>query len=425
MSDPQHLEAGTGARAQYLQRLLLLTLASSAAVFAKVSLTPVQESVRTALTLTDNQLGFLQGPALAWPMLLVAAPLGLMIDRWSRIWLLRITLLCLLAGSLLTTAASSYAMLFAARGLVGLGAFAMVPILSSLLADGFAPEARGRAGMVTMLGQFGAVSLAFALGGSLLAHFGAVGDGWRPAMFWLTGPALVIVTLALLAFREPRRHSVLAAPTPKAALETLFRLRSLVLPIVIGQIATIFALAGLMVWAASALGRSFGLSPDAVGAILAIAAPVGGIAGTVAGGVIADFCQKAGGPRLTLAVAALTVIASGPMAYFAMVSGPLLAGAMLGITIMLLTAAALLVATILIIVIPGEILGLTISLSAGVGALLAIGAAPIAVSSLTGVTGGSATIGLALGLVASSAALTAAGAFLVARSQVGGDRNDV
>jgi predicted MFS family arabinose efflux permease len=99
-------------------QLLLLSIALISAVYAKMALGPLQETLRGALSLDDNQIALLQGPALAFPMLLIAVPLGLIIDRRSRVKLLFFLALFALLGSLLTAVAPNFAVLFAARALV-------------------------------------------------------------------------------------------------------------------------------------------------------------------------------------------------------------------------------------------------------------------------------------------------------------------
>src|SRR5262245_38698972 len=69
-------------------QLSLLTLAALAGSYARITLGPLQETMRLALGLSDNHMAVLQGPALALPMVIAAIPLGLLIDRYSRVRLL-------------------------------------------------------------------------------------------------------------------------------------------------------------------------------------------------------------------------------------------------------------------------------------------------------------------------------------------------
>src|ERR1700679_3573697 len=99
-------------------QMLLLTLAASAGTFARTAIGPLQETMRSALALSDNQLALLQGPALAVPLVIAAVPLGLIIDRYSRVRLLLIFTGLNMIGNILTAIAPNFASLFAARSLI-------------------------------------------------------------------------------------------------------------------------------------------------------------------------------------------------------------------------------------------------------------------------------------------------------------------
>src|SRR5882762_5168807 len=92
-------------------QLALLTLAVAAAAYAGNALSPLQEAMRAALSFSDNEVAILQGPALAIPMALAAIPLGLVIDRYSRVRLLLVLSIVDLLGSVLTARASHFAIL--------------------------------------------------------------------------------------------------------------------------------------------------------------------------------------------------------------------------------------------------------------------------------------------------------------------------
>jgi MFS family permease len=96
---------------------------------------PLQETLRISLALSDNQMALLQGPALALPLALASIPLGMLIDRRSRVRLLLIFAMGTVAAGLLTTMASGLVMLVCARVLMGLTAAATSITVYSTLAD--------------------------------------------------------------------------------------------------------------------------------------------------------------------------------------------------------------------------------------------------------------------------------------------------
>jgi MFS family permease len=399
-------------------QLLLLALAISAAVYAKAALGPLQESMRAALALSDNQMALLQGPALVFSMALVAVPLGLIIDRYSRVRLLFGLVVLLLVGSVWTALSSSYASLFAARAVVGLGALSIQPVILSLIADLYPADQRGRASMITLVGQYAGWSAVFGIGGELIYRFGADGEGWRWAILWLTVPLLVPVILAMFALREPTRNERLVTnPSAKESFIELWRYRPLVVTLLLGIFLKLIALHSILMWAAPVLARGFSLSPDKVGAIIALVMPIGGIAGSLVGGSLADLCQRTGGPRMTLASVSAIVLIGAPLCVFPIVPSLSLACVLLALAIALFTAVAHMATALAIVVIPNELRGLYFGMVAITGTL-GLGSAPLIVSMLSAPLGGGAMIGKSLMCVGIAASIGCAIVYAVGRMYV-------
>src|SRR5688572_30174124 len=83
-------------------QLVLLALAMALAGYVRTAVSPLQEAMRVALTLSDNQMAVLQGPIIGIPVVAASLPLGLLIDRYSRVRMLIALMLLSLGGSLLT-----------------------------------------------------------------------------------------------------------------------------------------------------------------------------------------------------------------------------------------------------------------------------------------------------------------------------------
>jgi MFS family permease len=393
-------------------QLLLLTIAGMAAAYAKMALGPLQETLRGALQLTDNQIALLQGPALVLPMLLAAVPLGLIVDRYARVRVLFLITVFLFIGSLLTAAATGFATLFAARALVGLAVFAMLPVTGSLLSDLYAPTQRGRAGVVMLIGQFAGFSAAFAVGGALVARPDWGMDAWRLAILWGMGPPLVLVILTMLALREPARiGEVIQNTSVTDSLLEVWRYRALITPLLIGQTLAVIALQSLLIWAAPTLARNFTLAPDRVGAIMAMVVPAGGIIGSIVGGILADRGQRTGGPRRTVHIAGSLALLCVPLSVFAVIPDERLACGLLAGLMAVLIAVSVIAATLLIVALPNEIRGTCLSLVTGVGAVISISVAPLLVSWLSAAIGGPSMIGTSLALVCVSGTLLCAATY--------------
>jgi MFS family permease len=63
---------------------LLCGLVIVATSYGRTALAPVQEAMSSGLGLADMQVALIQGPAMAIPIVLSAAPFGLLVDRYSR-----------------------------------------------------------------------------------------------------------------------------------------------------------------------------------------------------------------------------------------------------------------------------------------------------------------------------------------------------
>jgi len=380
-------------------RLLLLTIAASAVAYARTAVSPLQEAMRVALSLNDYQMALLQGPAFALPVVLAAVPMGLLIDRYSRVRLLSIFAVLDVVGSALTALASNFAMLFLARCLVGLTATASSSTAFSLLADWYEPTHRGRATMVVGVGQYGGFSAAFAAGGVLLAMSSSGPNSWRWIMLWLTSP-LVLVVLVTLALREPPRTGrVTANPSVRQALTELWCYRAVLAPLLAGGVMVEIGILAVLTWGAPMLARNFALSPERIGAIMAMVILISGVIGSIAGGVLADVWQRGGGPRRTITALGGLAFLNVPTGLFAFASEAALATALLIVFATMGNAILTAGSALLSIVIPNELRGLCIAVTAAVGVFLGLGLAPLAVSTLSSMIGGPEMLGAALSLV--------------------------
>jgi predicted MFS family arabinose efflux permease len=397
-------------------QLLLLTSAAGAGIYTRTAVGPLQEAIRSALSLSDNQMALLQGPAMALPLMLGAVPLGLMVDRYSRSHLLLIATVLELAGTVATALSTSFMLLLAARCLVGLAAPTTAVTAYSLLADLYGASQRGRATMIVMLGQVGGSSVAFALGGTLLSSSSADADGWREALL-LMATLLVPVVLLTSGLREPpRKDRATGGSTIRDAWPELRRYRVFIVALVTGMALVNLADGAVLVWAAPVLSRSFGLTPDRVGTTMAMALLVGGVAGPIGGGFLADKCQRSSGPRGTLTALSILALLSVPTGCFAAMSQVTQVSLLLAVFLLIGSAINVLVTAISIVVIPNELRGLCMALEFAAGALFGLGLAPLIVSTLAEAIGGEAGLGRALSIVCATTGVLGTAMFAYARA---------
>lgn len=406
-----------GVVTRYHLHLLLLGVSGFAAAYARNTLGPVQESMRVSLGWTDHYIALLQGTAPALPMVLAAVPLGMLIDRFSRTRLILIFAVLNLLGTI-ASASTNFALLFAARALIGVTAPGIVIVAFSLMADLVPAGQRGRASMAIMIGQVCGSSLVFAFGGWLLVALEADRDSWRMAMLWMAVP-LVVVFVALTALRDPPRTKIeIQSRCPFSIRGTcleLWEYRRTLAPLLIGAAILGVADCAAYIWAAPTLTRRFGLAPDHIGAIVALVLLVSGLAGPIIGGSLADLCHKRGGPRRTLAVLAGLTLLSTPAGFFALAPNIESTSVLLCIFLAIGGAISVALTTLTTIVMPQHLRGLSISVLISTMLLIGVGVGPILVSALSASLGGTDMIATALVWICAGTSLLVSSAFLIGR----------
>jgi predicted MFS family arabinose efflux permease len=374
--------------------------------------------MRKSLALSDNAMALLQGPAVALFPAIVAIPLGLVVDRYSRVRFVFVMVALCVGSSALTALAPNFAMLLLARCSVGLTTTAVATAVFSLLGDLYVPARRGRATMLIVIGQYGGTSAAFAFGGVLLGTSSLGSEAWRATLLILTAP-LVLVILLTLAMREPARTEItIENPSIRETVRELWRYRSVVGPILVGAVMAEAAIGATLVWSAPALSRGFALLPDRVGAIMSFVVLTGGILGSFAGGPMADFCQRSSGPRRTMAVLSVLAFLSAPAGLFAVLGSVGPASGLLFIYILIINVILVASIALFTVMIPNELRGIGLACLLAADVLIGIGVAPMIVSLLSGALGGSAMLGKALAVTCLSASLLSALAFALGNRHV-------
>lgn len=401
-------------------QMLPVMLAALSGAYAASCIGPLIEAMRHSLALSDNQIALLVGPALAFPVIVAAMPVGVVVDRFQRIRLLRLCAVVLVVGLFLSAFASDFKWILVARGMVGVASSAIAIATTSLVADLYPPARRGRARAILTIGQAAGGASAYGLGGYLLVNLGFGDEGWRWTLAWLAVPLIVIAGILLFAKEPVRTGVVIRNPSFKQVTAEFHHLGRGLALLMAGIIATQVSGAAVNAWAAPTLARTFNLAPDHVGAVIGatilFAAPIGAFGG----GVIADMCQKAVGPRLTVQVLALITLFGAPGALFAIAPSSPWAIILMTMYLVVEGAAIGMAYTVLTIIIPNELRGIGFAILTVAGSIFATGLAPLMVSTLASHLGGAAMIGEALSGVAVCACLAAVGAYLLASMSIHG-----
>lgn len=396
-------------------QLLLIAIVTGCAFYARTSLGPLQEAISAALKLSDSQMALLQGPPLAIGVV-IGIPAALLIDRWSRVRLLFVLSFIALVCSVTIARNSDFWILFGARCGIGMVAALAWTVSLSLVADWFAPEQRGRATMAVAIGASIGMSTAFGAGGTYLTLAGTAPDAWRTAMMWQSAPLALAVLVGFL-MREPAKSAAAELHTPlKQVYAELWQYRAMLLPLLI-SFALVAGIAdgAAVVWAAPALARTYGLSPDRVGAIMASVLLGMGVVAPALGGLLADYGQRTGGPRRTVVLLTIVMVIAIPAALFTFMPGFGSAGVLLAIFLVCGAAFQVGVFTLATIIVPPELRASCLALLTACALIFAFAIAPLMVSELSIVLGGPAMIGRSLSIVCAGSSLVGAVVFWLGR----------
>ncbi|ATE64537.1 MFS transporter [Rhizorhabdus dicambivorans] len=409
--------------ARSIPALVALSLAIAAGNQALNLFSIVQEAAKAELALSDTQLGFIQGVGAALPLVLLSLPIGRMIDHRNRIRVMIGLALSAVAGLLVIAFANGATALFIGRMFTSLAANCAVAACISIAADLCVPARRGSAMLILTLGKWGGTAGSFALGGWL---FGLLGEMPLPAWTGLTEPwrgahlvvaaITVIAILPLFFLREPPRRETIAgegAPL-RVVLREIVARRGFILPMFAGQIAVAMVDIAAGIWAAPVLSRNYGLQPQQFAQWMGLVVFAAGIAGSLSGGIAADFGHRTGRRGGILLGAVGATILSVPLALFPLAPDEPSFAIMLGLFLFCGTAAGLIVSTAIAVLLPNELRGLCIGLFIAMAGIIGFGLAPVLITVVSGLLGGEAQLGTALAIVGVATTALASIAFPLA-----------
>src|SRR6266480_1968098 len=243
------------------------------------------QRIKIDLGLTDEQLGFLVGPANV--------------------------IFYVLAGGVTLTGgitalgglAQNFTQLFLSRMLVGAGGSAHAPGAYSMLADYFPPARLPRAIGFLQLGFIGGNTLGIYLGGFLLSlvtawpvgHWmGLTLHSWQWVLMMVGAPGFVIAGLLLFATEPPRRGlTVQGQAVPmKVVLREIWTRRSIYLPLFIGLAFSATEVFGFQAWRAPFLIRTYGWDEARIGRWWSLVFLVASLVGVVFGTLFTEWLGK-------------------------------------------------------------------------------------------------------------------------------------
>jgi predicted MFS family arabinose efflux permease len=253
------------------------------------------KSIRDQLGLTEHQAGWLS-TVLLLALAAACLPIGYLADRFLRPRLLAVGFAIWSIATVSTGMARSYEQIQAARALVGVGGAMFGVVALSILMDLFARPGRAMALAIFFL----AVPVGAALGlslGAALAHV----TGWQTAFLAAGAPGILLALLAL-AMPDPVRGASEGVDVQRLRLHEQIgpsredyidmMVNSSYTYSVFGITFSSFALAGLTYWSKSFLTAAKDLSDAQTDTPLGLTFLGAAIAGTVAGGWLADWSSR-------------------------------------------------------------------------------------------------------------------------------------
>ena len=266
--------------------------------------------LKAAWGLSDTQLGALVS-IVSITVALGALPIALLADRVSRVRSIVVMATAWSVATISCMFARSYAPLFAARAVVGLGEAGYGSVGAALIASVF--PARMRASLLAMF--FAAASVGSVLG-VLLGGLIAARWGWQWA-FGIVGVPGLVLALLYCFVRDYRTVELTpeldrATRSPGRVLDHVVQALSrapTLFWVCTGSALQLVVVSSLWAWLPSFLNRVHGMAPDkaAVNAALVVLC---GAAGTIAWGALADRAGRRTPARRLHVVALLCVLSA-------------------------------------------------------------------------------------------------------------------
>ena len=262
--------------------------------------------IKADLDLTDTHIGLLHGLAFALFYTFMGIFIARLADNWNRVKLIAIGVLLWGIATAACGLAGSFATLFLARMLVGVGEASLSPAAYSLISDYFPAERRATAMSVYTSGIYFGVGAALIFGGIVIGIVSVAGGmelplvGWvQPwqAVFFAVGlPGVLFFFIVRLFIREPERREVSAVPPTFSAFRSYFMARRrLYLGHYIGFAFNVLYSYTFSAWTPAVLTRNFALTSAEAGVMLGLVILICAPSGIMVGSALSRrFGQRFG-----------------------------------------------------------------------------------------------------------------------------------
>ncbi len=197
----------------------MLTLAYIFSYVDRYVLGLLIQPIKADLGLTDEEIGWLLGPAFAIFYATMGLPLGWLADRKRRTWLIAAGVTVWSLATAASGLCRSFWQLFTARMTVGVGEAVLSPAAFSMISDSFPPERRGKPIAVYQAALTLGAGIASLIGASVLVWarttpeievpVAGLVQPWQLTFFAVGLPGLLIA-VGFLFLPEPARRAAAA-----------------------------------------------------------------------------------------------------------------------------------------------------------------------------------------------------------------------
>ncbi len=280
--------------------------------------------IKAEFGVSDGFMGLLLGPAFAVLYSIIAVPIAIFADRYSRINIICAGCVIWSIFTVLSGYADSANSLAVARVGVGVGEAAFQAPAFSLIAAYFAPHQRGKAFAIMALSVYLGQILGYTAGPKIAAY-----DDWRLAFKVMGASGFIVVVLAWLFIKEPAQERLASSSIPgdtklQKSIQFLAELRRIFLKLIKANSYSFMMLGmglGVMsgvafgAWGPTLFARSYDMTLIDAGAAFGSAFSIPAFIGVLGFGALVDHLTTKGyGRALQLSAVALTLATISVMA---------------------------------------------------------------------------------------------------------------
>jgi MFS family permease len=296
--------------------LSIIILATFLNFFDSTVFGMLAQRIKIDFGLTDEQLGFLGGPANIIFYVFVGIPLARLADIYPRKYVLAGGIAVIGGITALGGLAQTFWQFVSTRMFVGAGSSAHAPASYSLLADAFPPKKITRAFALLQLGFIGGTTLGVFLGGQLIGMVSSWPDtqwlgltihNWQWLLIWVGIPGFFVSLLFLLVKEPPRAppsadaHELPAQAglgrrvltfTGLDAAKAIHARGRVYYPLFAGLALSATETFGLQFWRTPFMIRTYGWDEARIGTVMAPMLLVASLLGVFLGGFFVEWLAK-------------------------------------------------------------------------------------------------------------------------------------